>query len=229
MNLSFSREPAAPKKRRLHKVGETASVAAETPAAGEPQQTAVPPAGERRVEEVMEETAPSPVRAAAPPVTEYHVEEVAEEAAPSPARAANPPAAEHHREERPLAAARLPQASPRRPWRSLQPCGAAASLAPPALWKKISSGSFRRIFQKQKIKGEGKPRLTLQQSPTPFSSSWVVGRCLLRPPPEASLPPREEHSSLSRPSCRGQPWSGARCVLPYRRQSPPPPRRVGSG
>ena len=89
----------APKKRRLHKVGETASVAAETPAASEPQQTAVSPAGERRVEEVMEETVPSPVRAAAPPVAEHHVEEVAEEAAPSPVRAANPPAAEHRREE----------------------------------------------------------------------------------------------------------------------------------
>ena len=99
MNLSFFREPAASKKRRLRKALEAASVAAETPAAGEPQQAAVPLAGERRVEEVMAETAPSPVRAAAPPVAGHHVEEVAEEAAPSPARAANPPAAEHHREE----------------------------------------------------------------------------------------------------------------------------------
>ena len=99
LELILFREPAAPKKRRLHKVGETASVAAETPAAGELQQAAVPPAGERRVEEVMEVTESSPVRPAAPPVAEHHTEEVAEEAAPSPVRAANPPAAEHRREE----------------------------------------------------------------------------------------------------------------------------------
>ena len=68
----------ASKKRRLRKALEAASVAAETPAAGEPQQAAVPLAGERRVEEVMEETAPSPVRAAAPPVAELTAEEFQE-------------------------------------------------------------------------------------------------------------------------------------------------------
>ena len=117
LELVFFRGPAAPKKRRLRKVGETDSVAAETPAASELQQAAVPPAGERRVEEVAEEAAPSsPARAAAPPVAEHHAEEVAEEAAPSPVRAANPPPAEHRREEvieeatppRPASAADVP-------------------------------------------------------------------------------------------------------------------------
>ena len=56
-----------PKRRRLHKIREAASVAAETPAAGESQQATVPPAGEHRTEEVVEEVALPPVHAAAPP------------------------------------------------------------------------------------------------------------------------------------------------------------------
>ena len=88
-----------PKRRRLRKIGEAASVAAETPAAGEPRLAVVPPAGEHRAEEVVEEVVPPLVSASAPPMAQRRTEEVAEEAAPSSARAATPPAAEHRREE----------------------------------------------------------------------------------------------------------------------------------
>ena len=63
------RQPAEPKRRRLRKLGEAASVIAETPATGELQQAVVPPAGEHRAEGVVEEAAAStPTRAATPPV-----------------------------------------------------------------------------------------------------------------------------------------------------------------
>ena len=117
------RQPAEPKRRRLHKLGEAASAVAETPAAGEPQQAVVPPAGEHRAEEVVEEVAPPPVQAAAPPMAQRRTEEVAEEAAPSSARAATPPAVEN-RMEGVIEEARTPQE------------GAGASNAPPPRAKK---------------------------------------------------------------------------------------------
>ena len=93
------RQPAEPKRRRLRKLGEIASVVAETSAAGGPQQVVVPPAGEHRAEGRVEEVAPPPVPTAAPPMAQRRTEEAAEEAAPSSARAATPPAVENRTEE----------------------------------------------------------------------------------------------------------------------------------
>ena len=114
----FFSVPAASKRRRLRKLGETASAAEGTPAADEPQRAAdepqrqprqaadepqlgtVPPAGEHRAEVVtVEEATSPPARAASPPTVEHRAEEVIEVATPPPTRAATPPAAEHRAEE----------------------------------------------------------------------------------------------------------------------------------
>ena len=63
------RNPAAPKKRRLHKLGEAADATAVLPVVDEPQHTAALPAGERHEEEDDDVIAvPPPVRTTLPPV-----------------------------------------------------------------------------------------------------------------------------------------------------------------
>ena len=64
---------AAPKRRRLRKLGEIANASAATPAADEPRREATPPADERRAEVEVEEVAMSPPRAATPPIQQDQI------------------------------------------------------------------------------------------------------------------------------------------------------------
>ena len=57
------RNPAAPKKRRLRKLGETADATVVPPVVDEPQNAAAPPAGERREEERPRAAAHPPLAA----------------------------------------------------------------------------------------------------------------------------------------------------------------------
>ena len=68
-------KPAAPKRRRLRKLGEMASASAVMPAADEPRREAKPPADERRVEVEVEEVTTSPPWAATSPFQQEAVEE----------------------------------------------------------------------------------------------------------------------------------------------------------
>ena len=61
-------KPAAPKRRRLRKLGESTGATAVTPEADEPWWEVTPPADEHRAEGEVEEVASSPPRAATQPV-----------------------------------------------------------------------------------------------------------------------------------------------------------------
>ena len=88
--LFVSRNPAAPKKRRLRKLRETADATAAPLVVDEPQHAAAPPAGESREEEDDDDVneVPPPGQTTLPPVVQMATEE---EMAANTARASTRP------------------------------------------------------------------------------------------------------------------------------------------